>query len=74
VRRAVSAVHVTGTENCNGYETWFLTLTREHGLKLFGNRVLRKILGPKRVDIRGDLGKLTTDTFYDLYFPRNVLG
>jgi hypothetical protein len=29
-------------------ETWSLTLGEEHRLRVFENRVLRKIFGPKR--------------------------
>ena len=32
-----------------GYETWSLTLREEHRLRVFENRVLRRIFGPKRV-------------------------
>jgi hypothetical protein len=31
-----------------GYENWSLTLREEHRLRVFENRVLRKIFGPKR--------------------------
>jgi hypothetical protein len=31
-----------------GYETWSLTLGEEHRLRIFENRVLRRIFGPKR--------------------------
>jgi hypothetical protein len=31
-----------------GYETWSLILRDEHGLRVFENRVLRIIFGPKR--------------------------
>jgi hypothetical protein len=31
-----------------GCETWSLTLREEHRLRLFENRVLRRIFGPKR--------------------------
>jgi hypothetical protein len=34
-----------------GYETWSLTLMEEHRLRIFENRVLRKIFGPKRDDV-----------------------
>jgi len=30
-------------------EAWLLTMREKHGLKVFENGVLRKILGPKRV-------------------------
>jgi hypothetical protein len=34
-----------------GCETWSLTLREEHRLRMFENRVLRKIFGPKRNDV-----------------------
>jgi hypothetical protein len=33
-----------------GCETWSLTLREEHRLRVFENRVLRRIFGPKRRD------------------------
>jgi hypothetical protein len=37
-----------------GCETWSLTLKEEHRLRVFENRVLRRILGPKRDHVTGD--------------------
>jgi hypothetical protein len=34
-----------------GCETWSLTLREEHRLKVFENRVLRRIFGPKRDEV-----------------------
>jgi hypothetical protein len=34
-------------------ETWSVTLREEHGLKVFENRVLRRIFGPKRGEVTG---------------------
>jgi hypothetical protein len=34
-----------------GCETWSLTLSEEHRLRVFENRVLRRILGPKRYEV-----------------------
>jgi hypothetical protein len=34
-----------------GCETWSLTLREEHGLRVFWNRVLRRIFGPKRNEV-----------------------
>jgi hypothetical protein len=31
-----------------GYETWSLTMREERRLRVFENRVLRRIFGPKR--------------------------
>jgi hypothetical protein len=36
-----------------GCETWSLTLKEEHGLRVFENRVLRRIFGPKRDEVTG---------------------
>jgi hypothetical protein len=33
------------------YETWSLTLREEHRLRVFENRVLRRIFGPKRDEV-----------------------
>jgi hypothetical protein len=37
-----------------GYETWFLTLREEHRLKIFENRMLRRVFGPKGDEVTGD--------------------
>jgi hypothetical protein len=37
-----------------GCETWSLTLREEHRLRVFENRVLRRIFGPKRDEVTGD--------------------
>ena len=39
-----------------GCETWSLTLTEERRLRMFENRVLRRIFGPKRDEVTGDGG------------------
>jgi len=36
-----------------GCETWSLTFREERRLKVVENRVLRRIFGPKRDDVRG---------------------
>jgi hypothetical protein len=37
-----------------GCETWSLTLREECRLRVFENRVLRRIFGPKRVELTGN--------------------
>jgi len=37
-----------------GCETWTLTLREERRLRLFENRVLRRIFGPKRDEVTGE--------------------
>jgi len=39
-----------------GCETWSLTLSEEHRLQVFENRVLREIFGPKREEVSGGWG------------------
>jgi hypothetical protein len=36
-----------------GFETWSLTLREEQRLRVFENRALRKIFGPKRDEVSG---------------------
>ena len=36
-----------------GFETWSLTLREERRLRVFQNRVLRRIFGPKRDEVTG---------------------
>ena len=51
-------------------EAWLLALREKHGLKVFENRVLRKILGPKRVEVTGHRHRAA---FNDLYCSPNVI-
>ena len=56
-----------------GYETWSLTLTEECRLRLFENRVLRRIFGPKRDEETGDWSKLHNEELNDLYCSPNIV-
>jgi len=42
-------------------------------LRVFENRVLRKIFGPKRYDVRGEWRKLHNEKVNDLHFSPNVI-
>jgi hypothetical protein len=55
-----------------GHETWSLTLGEEHRLRVFENRVLRRIFGPKRVEVMGEWGKLHNGELYILYSSPDV--
>jgi hypothetical protein len=50
-----------------GCETWSLTLREEHRLRVFENRVLRRIFGPKRDEVTGEWRKLHNEELRDLY-------
>ena len=50
-----------------GCETWSLTLRDEHRLRVFENRVLRRIFGPRRDGVTGEWRKLHSEELNDLY-------
>ena len=50
-----------------GSETWSLTLREARGLRVFENRVLRRIFGPKRDKVTGEWRKLHNEELNDLY-------
>ena len=49
-----------------GCGTWSLALREERRLKLFENRVLRRILGPKKDEVTGEWRKLHNEELIDL--------
>ena len=57
----------------NGCETWSFTLREERRLRLFENRVLRRIFGPKRDEVTGEWRKLHNEEFNDLYSSSSVV-
>jgi hypothetical protein len=46
-------------------ETWSLTLKEEHRLKVFENRVPRRIFGPKMGEVTGGWGQLHNEKLRD---------
>ena len=56
-----------------GCETWSLTLRQEHKLRVFENMALRRIFGPKRVEVLGEWRKVHDDEFNDLYYSPNIV-
>jgi hypothetical protein len=49
-----------------GCETWSLTLREEHRLRVFENKVLRRIFRPKRDEVTGGWRKLHNEELRDL--------
>jgi hypothetical protein len=56
-----------------GSETWSLTFREEHRLKVFENRVVRKISGPKRDEVTGECRKLLNGEFLNLYSSSDII-
>jgi len=56
-----------------GCETWSFTLKEKRRLRVFENKVLRRIFGPKRNEVTGEWRKLHIEELSDLYsLPNNV--
>jgi hypothetical protein len=56
-----------------GCETWSLTLTEEIRLRVFENRVLRGIFGPKRDKVMGEWRKLHNEELHNLYSSSDII-
>jgi hypothetical protein len=54
-------------------ETWSLTLSEEHRLSMFENRVLRKISGPQRDEATGEWRKLHSGELHNLHSSRDFI-
>ena len=57
-----------------GCETWSLTLREERRLRVFENRVLRRVFGPKMDEVTGDWRKLHNEELSDRYSYRILCG
>ena len=56
-----------------GCETWSLTLREERRLRVFENRVLRRIFGPKRDTVTGEWRKSHNEELNNLYSSANIV-
>jgi hypothetical protein len=57
-----------------GCVTWSLTLREECWLRVFENKVLRRIFGPKRDEVTGEWRRLHNKELYALYSSPNIIG
>ena len=56
-----------------GRENWSLTLREERRLRVFGNRMLRRIFGPKRDEVTREWRKLHNEELNHLYSSPNIV-
>jgi hypothetical protein len=54
-------------------EALSLTLRQEQRLRVFENRVLRRIFGPKRDEVTGRWRKLHTEELHNLYSSQSII-
>jgi hypothetical protein len=56
-----------------GCETWSLTLRDQHRLRVFENRVLRRLFGPNRDEMTGGWRKLHNEELHGLYSSPSIV-
>jgi hypothetical protein len=57
----------------HGSETWSLALSEKRRLKVFKNRLMRRIFGAKRVEVTGEWRKLHNDELHNVYSSPNIV-
>jgi hypothetical protein len=57
----------------HGCEPWSLILWEEHRLRVFENRVLRRIFGRKRDEVTGEWRKLHSEKLRNLYSSPHII-
>jgi hypothetical protein len=56
-----------------GYETCYLTIRETHGLRVFENRVLKRIFEPSRDEVTGGWRKLHNEELHNLYSSPSII-
>jgi hypothetical protein len=54
-------------------KTGSLTLREEHRVRVFENRVLRRLFGPKRDEVTGGWRKLHNEQIHNLYYSPSII-
>jgi hypothetical protein len=57
----------------HGCDTWSLTVREERRLRVFENRVLRRIIGPKSDNVAGEWRNLHSEELHTSYSSPNVI-
>jgi hypothetical protein len=53
--------------------SWFLTSKEEHRPRVFENRMMRRIFGPKRDEVTGCSRKLHNEECRNLYYSTSII-
>jgi hypothetical protein len=56
-----------------GCKTWSVTLREKHELRVFDNKVLRRIFGPKRDEVTDEWRKLHNKELHDFYSSPSII-
>jgi hypothetical protein len=75
--RAATVILFAAANGYHGCETWSLTLREEHRLRVFGNRVLRGMFGPKGDEVTGQIsimGSFIICTHHQILLGRSNQG
>jgi len=56
-----------------GCKTWSLTMREKRRLRVFQNRVMRRIFGPKRDEVRGEWRRLVNEEINEMYSSPNIV-
>ena len=56
-----------------GCENWSLTFREGRRLKVFENGVLRRIFGPRKIEVTGEYRKLHSEELNDMYSSPNIV-
>jgi hypothetical protein len=56
-----------------GCKTRCLTLKEEHRLRVFGDRVLRRIFGPRKGEVTGGWRKLHSEDLQNVYCSPDII-
>jgi hypothetical protein len=56
-----------------GCKIWLVTLREKYMLRVLENKVLRRIVQPKRNEVTGKWGRLSDKEFYVLYSSPNII-
>jgi hypothetical protein len=56
-----------------GCETWSLTLREENRLRVFENRILRTVFGPKSDEVTGEWRKLHNEELHSVYSSPDII-